>query len=190
MTEVYFVRHAESDRRIIDEKSRPLTKKGEADIIKLVKLFQYVEIISIYSSPYKRAIQTVMPIAHNKGLDIIIRENFKERINRSEWIENEMSIDTFIKRMWQDSKVGVDGGESLKEVQERNIKELKNVLRDNSNQKVIIGTHGTALASIMNYYKNDFTSNDFMKFINKMPYIVKMTVNNDKFINIEEVEIE
>ena len=190
LTEVYFVRHAESDYRSIDEKSRPLTKKGEADLSKLVTLFQHVDITSIYSSPYKRAIQTVMPVANSKSLDIIIREDFKERISRSEWIDNEMNLGTFVKRMWQNPNVGVDGGESIKEVQERNIKELKNVLRDNGNQKVIIGTHGTALASIIHYYKNDFTSNDFMKFISKMPYVVKMIANNDEFITMEEIEIE
>lgn len=190
LIEVYFVRHAESDYRIINEKSRPLTKKGNADLNKLVKLFQYVAITSIYSSPYKRAIQTVIPIADNKSLAIIIRENFKERISKSEWIDNDINLDTFVKKMWQNPNVGVDGGESIKEVQERNIKELKNVLGGNRNQKIIIGTHGTALASIMNYYRNDFTSNDFMKFINKMPYVVKMTIDNDTFINMKEIEIE
>ena len=63
MTTVYLIRHAESDRSVRKSGSRPLTEKGREDALKLVGLFQGMEIDRIYSSPYKRALDTVSPLA-------------------------------------------------------------------------------------------------------------------------------
>ena len=48
------------------------------------------------------------------------------------------------------------------------------VLRNNQEKNIVIGTHGTALSSIMNYYKPEFGCNDFLRIIDWMPYIVEM----------------
>jgi len=189
VTEIYFVRHAESDFLVTDEQRRPLTPKGVSDLEKLVKLFRTYTIATIYSSPYTRAIQTVKPIAEVKGLMVIIKEDFKERISKSNWIDNTGDLTTFVEKMWEDHRKSIDGGESIIEVQERNIKELRNVIKENENRKVIIGTHGTALASIMNYYDEKFTYKDFMHFIGKMPYVIKMVMDGDVFISLEEIAI-
>ena len=99
MTEIYFIRHAESDFLVTDEQRRPLTPKGFSDLEKLVKLFQSYTIATIYSSPYTRAIQTVRLIAETKKLKIIIKEDFKERISKSNWIDNTGDLATVVEKM-------------------------------------------------------------------------------------------
>jgi len=190
LTEVYFIRHAEPDHSIADDGSRPLTAKGKNDALRLVVQFRAVGITRIYSSPYIRAIQTVKPIAADKRLPIEIREDFRERKSNTEWIDDAMDLDTFVRRMWGDPYVAIDGGESVKAVQERNIRTLKSVVRENDHGKVIVGTHGTALATMISYYNSTFTGDDFMKFIGVMPYIVRMNFENDELILMEEVAIQ
>ena len=68
----------------------------------------------------------------------------------------------------------MDNGESLYEIQRRNIQAFNQILVEKNGSTIIIGTHGTALATILNYYDSTFQYKDFMKFINTMPYIVKI----------------
>jgi len=185
LTVVYFVRHAESDHRVIDELTRPLTRKGMIDANDLVSKFRQINIDSIYSSPYLRAISTVKPIAEAKKTAIVIRENFKERLSGTPWIDDQMCLETFIGKMWSNIDKSPDGGESIKDLRKRNITELEIVLKENKDKTIIVGTHGTALASIISNYNKSFIGNDFMKFINVMPYIIKM-----KFLSTNQVEMD
>ena len=71
-------------------------------------------------------------------------------------------------------------------VQERNIAALKEILAENRDKTVVIGTHGTALASIINYFRPDFGYEDFMRIINRMPYILEMNFDGEKLTEITE----
>ena len=51
----------------------------------------------------------------------------------------------------------------------------------------MIGTHGTALSSIMNYYNPQFGCNDFLRIIDWMPYIVEMDFEGQNQINMKEL---
>ena len=61
------------------------------------------------------------------------------------------------------------------------------ILRDNQDKNVVVGTHGTALSSIINYYNSDFGCDDFLRIIDWMPYIIEMKFDNQKLISINEL---
>ncbi|WP_263347762.1 histidine phosphatase family protein [Paraclostridium sp. AKS81] len=65
-------------------------------------------------------------------------------------------------------------GESLKEVQSRNINALYKILKENSNENIVIGAHGTALSTIINYFDKDFSYCAFKEIKNIMPFITYM----------------
>ncbi len=44
-----------------------------------------------------------------------------------------------------------EGGESIAMVQNRNIEVLNEILSDNMDKDIALGTHGTALSTILNY---------------------------------------
>jgi 2,3-bisphosphoglycerate-dependent phosphoglycerate mutase len=182
---VYFVRHAESDHEIIDELTRPLTKNGILEAKKLVGIFNKIRVDAIFCSPYMRSIATVKPLADEKKATIIIRENLKERLSGTPWIDNQMDLETFIGKMFSNINESPDGGESIKDLRERNIQELEKILKENKDKTIIIGTHGTALASIIGNYDKSFSGNNFMKFINIMPYIVRMEFEGNKQIKAD-----
>jgi 2,3-bisphosphoglycerate-dependent phosphoglycerate mutase len=75
---------------------------------------------------------------------------------------------------WNDFDYKLERGESLKEVQERNIAELNRLLQQHENATLVIGTHGTALSTIRNYYDDQFGLQQFLDIVDIMPYIVKM----------------
>lgn len=79
MTVIYFVRHAHS-HYTADEYNRPLSGKGFEERDRVTRLFENKNIHTIYSSPYKRAIQTVEGIAQEHKLQIKTIDSFKERI--------------------------------------------------------------------------------------------------------------
>ncbi len=68
-TEIYWVRHAEKDLSDSSD-NPPLTEKGRERAIDLRNLMDSIRIAAIYSTSYDRNIQTVMPLASDKGLDI------------------------------------------------------------------------------------------------------------------------
>ena len=69
----YVVRHAKAGSRShwsSDDRQRPLNKKGEKQADALVKLLRPFSITEIHSSPYLRCVQTVLPLARARRLEV------------------------------------------------------------------------------------------------------------------------
>lgn len=184
-TKVYFVRHAEPDFSIKDDMIRPLTDKGMEDSKKVTKALINKDINSIFSSPYKRAYDTIKDLAIAIDMEIQVHNDFRER-NVGTWVED---FKAFSLNQWSDFDFKMLEGDSLREVQERNIAALLQLLDNNSNKNVVIGTHGTALSAIINYFNPNFGYDDFWNMIDKMPYILCFSFHGRELKNIEEIEI-
>ena len=59
MTTIYFVRHVEPNYNNHDDMSRELTDKGIADSKLVTRFLSDKNVDIVFSSPYKRAIDTV-----------------------------------------------------------------------------------------------------------------------------------
>ena len=179
MTQIYFIRHSIPDLSTKDE-MRPLSEEGLKKAFDLIKIFEKLHIDMIFSSPYKRAIQTLEPIAINKNIDINIVDDFRERKVSDDWVDKFME---YSKKQWKDFMYKLENGESLSEVQFRNIKSLEKILEENKGKTIIIGTHGTALSTIINFYDNTFNFDNFVEIMDIMPYIIKFEFgNNNEYI--------
>ena len=77
-------------------------------------------------------------------------------------------------KRWTDHDYHEDGGESIAMVQNRNIEALNEILSDNTDKEIVIGTHGTALSTILNFYDSNFGCEDFLRIIDWMPYIIEL----------------
>lgn len=118
------------------------------------------------------------------GLTVYIDERFREREKGCEGNNMEM-----FQRRWADHDYHEEGGESLRSVQERNIAALNDVLDNHRDESVLIGTHGTALSTILNYYDNSFGCNDFLRIIDYMPYIIRLDFDGRICVGKEELLI-
>lgn len=184
-TIVYFVRHAKSDFSVKDEKFRPLTVQGFEDTKLVTEFLKDKNVTKIYSSPYKRTMDTLKDFSEMIGLPINEIDAFRERYVGT-WIED---FKAFSNQQWNDFTHKLENGESLGETQNRNIAALMELLKQNKGRTIAIGTHGTALSTIINYYKPHFLSDDFYRIIDKMPWIVCFTFEDEKLESIEEFDL-
>ena len=131
---------------------------------------------------YKRAIDTVKEFADANILKIGIVEDFRERKIDSKWIED---FTDFSKKQWEDFDYKLSDGESLSEVQSRNIAALNQVLIDYEDKNIVIASHGTALSTIINYFDPSFGHSNFEEIRTVMPWIVKFTFEGDQLMDMD-----
>jgi len=75
---IYLVRHGEKMPGVGDP---PLSPNGRAQATKLARYFQSIGVDAIYSSPYKRTVETSQIIADNLGISFSLSPLLKERAN-------------------------------------------------------------------------------------------------------------
>lgn len=144
LTNIFMVRHAQSDTRIREDSIRPLTPKGLVDAKRVSETLMSMNISKIFSSPYLRTVQTVQHFAKSQKLSICQMDDFRERAVGG-WVDD---FQAFTRKQWEDFTFKLEGGESLKEVQERNIKALLQLKKENEGLNIAAGTHGTEIISI------------------------------------------
>lgn len=186
MTTIYFIRHAEPDYTNHNDRERPLTQKGKEDSKSVTQYLSDKNIDTVLSSPYTRAVETIKDFADTFGLPILIVEDFRERKVDSIWIED---FNKFTEMQWNDFYYKLSDGECLWEVQSRNIDALVQVLRVYENKNIVIGSHGTALSTIINYFEPSYGFEDFQRIRDIMPWIVKLSFQGEKLIHMEKIEV-
>lgn len=171
MTTVYFVRHAQRDTSNHEELPAPLTEKGLRDRELVTAYLSDKGVQAAYSSPAKRAVDTIAPFAQQAGLTITPVDDLRERRADSVWVEDFWG---FAQRQWADFDYKLSDGESLHEVQRRNVAAVWDILRRHPDQTLVIGTHGTALSTLIHYYDPSCGYDDFRAMADVMPWVVKM----------------
>lgn len=186
MTKVYFVRHAQSDWRSGSDRERGLTPEGLEDRRVVLEFLRDKPVDCFYCSPYRRSLDTVAEAADYFGLPIHTDERLREREAAPGGNVREL-----FRRRWADFDWHEEGGESLRSVQERNIAALTDILQANRGKTLVIGTHGTALSAILNYYDPDYNCDSFLRMIDWMPFIVELDFSGTELVSkTEHVYVE
>ena len=182
MTKVYFVRHAQPVHSDPDDRNRPLTPEGRQDAALVLETLRDRGIECFYCSPYRRSLDTIRSAADFYGLPIHTDERLRERE-----AGDDGNIKDLFRRRWADHSFHEPGGESLEMVQARNIAALREILARHPEGSVAIGTHGTALSTILNYYNPDFGCEDFLRIIDWMPYIIELDFEGERLVGTREL---
>lgn len=182
MTRIFFVRHAQPDKSWEDDRTRPLTHIGLADREKVTNLLVKMQIDCFFSSPYKRSLDTISECASILNKNIQTDERFRERQSG----ENGHYID-YLHRRWDDFSFCEKGGECLASVQMRNIEALSEILAAHKDKNIVIGTHGTALSTIINYYDSSFNCDGFKRIWYWMPYIIRLDFTGTDYVDRQEL---
>lgn len=182
MTRIYFVRHAEPDRSVHYDRLRPLTEEGLRDSLEVTRVLKNKNVDVIISSPYKRSMDTIGDLAKTLGKEILTDDDFRER-NAGGWHGDNFL--EYIKNQWADFNYHIKDGESLNEVQLRNVRALKKVLSSYKDKNVVIATHGTALSTILNYYYPQYDFECFMRIVDFMPFVIRMDFEGEKIIGAQ-----
>lgn len=186
MTKVYFVRHAEPNYNNHDDLTRELTEKGLRDRELVTEFLADKEIDVVLSSPFKRAYDTVKHLADSRGETILVVDDFRERKIDNVWIPD---FNSFCERQWQDFDYKLADGESLREVQTRNIAALELVLAQYQDQNIVIGGHGTAISTVLNYYDPMFDYGEYNKVRRLMPFVAELDFEGKKCIAVKVYDL-
>ena len=63
---------------------------------------------------------------------------------------------------------------------------MNEILADNTDKESVIGTHGTALSTILNSYDNSFGCEEFLRIIDWMPYIIELDFEDNELVGKQE----
>ena len=201
LTIIYLIRHSKTsgiDNSVgatLQEKNENvgLSEEGHSIIEKISKSNELKNVDYVYSSNYKRAIKTAEYIAKENNLDIIVDERIGERkhgVSSFDELPNDYEFKQF-----NDDNFKVGNGESLKEVRLRMQAALKNILDKYKGKRIVILSHSTAIASLLKTWceiiypdSYEFKGNKFFdgKWIACETF--KLTFDNDKLINIENIK--
>ena len=181
MTRLFFVRHAQPQHSWKDDRTRPLTAEGMQDTNKVLEFFRNVPLDIVYSSPYRRSVDTIKSAAEYWQKEIHTDERLRERESGTNGNGREM-----IQKRWADFDYHEPGGESIAMAQKRNVATVMEILEQNPGKTVMIGTHGTALSSILNYLEPDLGCEDFFRMIDWMPYILELDFEGKTYLGKKE----
>ena len=159
MVEVILLRHAEPEMagHYIGRGSDPgLSPEGRRISELLAGFLQAEQPDILYSSPLKRARETLEPVAGRLKMPIHLEENFSE-LDFGDWegltwkeIEE---TDTTLFHAWVDHPwtISPPGGETLMELRERVIASFRRLTDTSGPRKIIVATHGGPLRTILGY---------------------------------------
>ena len=170
MSTLYLVHHAHAEWTL--DENRSLSVQGSKDANRVANTLYEYPISTIYSSPARRAVQTVTPLARWLGLSIHMEPDLQERRLGDGVFED------FFKALevtWQKPSFAYPGGESNIMAQKRGIAVVKRLLVQYPAQHIVLSTHGNLMALVLQTFDPTV---DFMFWKSlTMPDVYKLDIS-------------
>ncbi|MFS0655096.1 histidine phosphatase family protein [Bacillus sp. 179-C3.3 HS] len=176
MKTYYFVRHCQANGQ---SKDATLTQKGNVQSHTLAQFFSDIHLQQIISSPYKRTIQSIEPLAHMKQLTVKIDDSLSERVlsNKSldDWVEK-------LKLSFTDLNFKCEGGESSQEAMERIVEILHEQIHLEADQTLFV-THGNLMSLLLKHVDPNIGFNEWKNLSQPDVYVLK-------YVRLRQMKIE
>lgn len=168
MKTLYVVRHCKAKGQ---EADAPLTREGVAQSKSLADSLSTATIERIISSPYKRATQSIAPLAQRLNLAIELDMRLVERVlcssPRPDW--QELLYASFL-----DLDLSVEGGESSREAMQRAVAVVTDIQR-HSAQNTLLVTHGNLMALLLKHFDDAIGFAEWRALSNPDVYRIGLT---------------
>lgn len=165
MKNIYMIRHCAAEGQ---EPEAPLTDKGIQQALDLAAFFEKRKVDRIISSPFKRAIQTIQPLASQRDIVIEINHQLSERVlstrNMPDWYDK-------LRETYVNFDLKYEGGESSREAANRVIEVVDEVLKSDAENTIIV-THGGLLSLLLNQYDKNFGFEQWATLSNPDVYLL------------------
>ena len=179
MKKIVFIRHGKAAMAGQDHE-RELDEDGiiQANSLKKKIIELGLKNTKIYSSPFKRAVQTIEPFLFDKNSNKVIITADLEEIHMPK--DEKLSKHQIIEKMWEDELFKVGNGISHSE----HFNKIKPFLDEvfnkfkNENEDIIMITHGVLIGIILKFFFSiKFGFNDWKKMT--MPDIYMLNFDKD-----------
>lgn len=127
----------------------PLSTRGAADAERLGMALAGIDVAAIYSSPFRRAHDTVQPLANKLGLPIQAVADLRERRLGDGPFPDFVGA---VRATWDDFSFAHAGGESNAAAQSRMVSAHRRLLAIHPERCILLATHGNVLALLLNHY--------------------------------------
>jgi 2,3-bisphosphoglycerate-dependent phosphoglycerate mutase len=164
---LYIIRHAKATGQNPDA---PLTPEGEQQAIRLADQFVSLPIERIVSSPYRRATQSIAPLAQRLQLPITTDERLTERVLSSSDLADWMSA---LRASFDDLELCFPGGESSGAATQRAVAVLNDVLAHSVGTSVIV-THGNLMTLLLKHFNPEIGFAEWQQLSNPDVYRVEL----------------
>ncbi|MEG9297380.1 histidine phosphatase family protein [Mangrovibacillus sp. Mu-81] len=166
MKTIYIVRHAKADGQPFHAS---LTLDGEEQAQNLVSFLEKYPIEAIYSSPYKRALQTIQPFSERKELPIHEDDRLGERIlsgkDLPDWKDK-------LRESFEDFSLAFPGGESNEEAMERAASVIEDIVNSEEDHIVVV-SHGNLTTLLLRCFDEKFGFDELLALTNPDVYLVR-----------------
>lgn len=196
MTKLYLIRHGETmwnkEKRTQGIRNIQLSELGKLQARYLAKRLEKENIDVIYSSDLSRAYETAKIVGKHIGKSVRPLPEIRE-MNFGEW--EGLTINE-IKRKYQDIYnqwnttphiAKIPGAETLIQVQERAMKGVNHIIKENPDKNIVMVSHGAAIKTIifrlldidLSYYRKIRQDNTAINIIDfKEEYNVLVQLND------------
>ena len=171
MTTVYLIRHSkpinvnyylDNDNLQLQNEKKCLSVEGEQIAKERFEDKEFNDIDIVFSSNYVRAIQTAKYLADKNNTEINVFSDLGERkFGISSW--NELP-EEFERKQFLDENYKIGNGESQKEVRERMLSALIQIINENKNRRIAIVSHATALSYLLKNWCNIEVVDDKLRY--------------------------
>jgi 2,3-bisphosphoglycerate-dependent phosphoglycerate mutase len=176
VTTFYLVRHAHAGWS--PDEGRPLSPRGQGDARRFAEILGDRPIRQIYSSPYRRALETVEPLAARLDLPVRVELDLRERALGQ--IPTGGDFLAAVERTWKEPSFAHPGGESNAAAQRRGVAVLQKLQKQHPNDHLILSTHGNLLALLLQHFDPRV---DFILWKSlTMPDLYELQVNSGRGI--------
>lgn len=166
MESIYLIRHARAGGQ---EPYASLTDEGYRQAEKLADMLSSRGISYIVSSPWKRAVQTAVPLGAAVKQHVHTDERLQERVLSTRDLPDWMDA---LKRTYDDEDWTAEGGESSRTAAARGLELLEECWsRPEPNGAVV--THGNLLSLIIRHYNPSFGYTEWAKLSNPDVYVLR-----------------
>ncbi|MBM7645586.1 2,3-bisphosphoglycerate-dependent phosphoglycerate mutase [Scopulibacillus daqui] len=146
---IYLIRHCKAEGQPPDA---PLTKEGHLDAERLGQYLSRETVDGIYSSPFLRARQTILPLSKQLNMSVHTDRRLSEKVlstrDLPDWYEQ-------LRRSFADMSLKLEGGESSQEATARAIDCIDDILKMDGKTYVVV-THGCLMALMLKHYDSNF----------------------------------
>ena len=165
MTEIYLVRHSESEANLVrsfaGRTDVDISIKGKKQLECLAEAFKNIKLDCVYTSSLMRAYKTAEAINKYSGAPVIVDDGF---IEMNLGVLDGKPVDNMTEEQkynWNNQihLFKVQNGETMYDVRERVEVALNNVAKLNDGKVIAIASHGGVIRNLLAYLKGIETCN-------------------------------
>jgi len=176
-TRVLLVRHAMPITPVLGtlphvDDLRDLTAEGRAAAAALGERLRREPIVAIYSSPARRAIATVEPLAGLLHLEIRIHDPLIERWLADRILHDDVWIEAY-RRTWDDADFCPDNGESRSATRARALGALDHIAGLHPGRTIVASTHGGWIGCVLRGFDDAMTFEHAMAIPMPAVYVIE-----------------